>query len=187
MQTGSRERILAALRAAGAPRTDRPKPSRRPDPPADLIAELERHLNEAGGALLDWGTRSLDDLPTAIEGLRARASGSTGPGSALLVHGRWAVAESGAVWQVPAGPDERTAALLTDHLVVVLGREAIVADLHDAYDRIDIAAAPFGWFLAGPSKTADLEQSLVLGAHGPRRLTVVLVGAPVGETRATED
>jgi L-lactate dehydrogenase complex protein LldG len=38
----------------------------------------------------------------------------------------------------------------------------------------------FGVFVAGPSKTADIEQILVIGAHGPRSLTVLLVPSPQG-------
>jgi len=47
--------------------------------------------------------------------------------------------------------------------------------MHHAYDRIGDADYGFGLFLAGPSKTADIEQSLVLGAHGSRSMTVFLV------------
>ena len=47
--------------------------------------------------------------------------------------------------------------------------------MHHAYDRIAQAEYPFGLFLAGPSKTADIEQSLVLGAHGSRSMTVFLL------------
>jgi L-lactate dehydrogenase complex protein LldG len=48
--------------------------------------------------------------------------------------------------------------------------------MHQAYERLSFAGAGFGLFLSGPSKTADIEQSLVIGAHGPRSLTVFLVG-----------
>ena len=53
----------------------------------------------------------------------------------------------------------------------------LVDDLHDAYARIDVRRTPFGAFVAGPSKTADIEQSLVIGAHGPKAFSIVVVRA----------
>lgn len=47
--------------------------------------------------------------------------------------------------------------------------------MHHAYKNIDAAKEGFGLFLAGPSKTADIEQSLVICAHGARSLVVYLV------------
>jgi L-lactate dehydrogenase complex protein LldG len=47
--------------------------------------------------------------------------------------------------------------------------------MHQAYERIGNQEYGFGTFIAGPSKTADIEQSLVLGAHGARGLTVFLM------------
>jgi L-lactate dehydrogenase complex protein LldG len=48
--------------------------------------------------------------------------------------------------------------------------------MHQAYDALTFGRAEFGTFIAGPSKTADIEQSLVIGAHGPRSLTVFCIG-----------
>ena len=47
--------------------------------------------------------------------------------------------------------------------------------MQHAYERIGSSNPNFGTFIAGPSKTADIEQSLVLGAHGPKTLTVFLL------------
>ena len=85
------------------------------------------------------------------------------------------VAENGAMWLPLSRLGSRASAFLAEHVVVLLDRSAIVPDLHDAYERIDVAGEAFGFFVAGPSKTADIEQSLVIGAHGPKRLTVIVV------------
>lgn len=85
------------------------------------------------------------------------------------------VAENGAVWIPLSRLGSRAAIFLAEHVAIVLARTAIVSDLHEAYDSIDVAGETFGTFIAGPSKTADIEQSLVIGAHGPKRLTLVLV------------
>ena len=95
------------------------------------------------------------------------------------VEGKLGVAESGAVWINEAAIDHRAALFLAEHLVVVLSTTAIVHNLHQAYSQLqewnEIGATPWGGFISGPSKTADIEQYLVIGAQGPRAHTVVLV------------
>ena len=92
----------------------------------------------------------------------------------LVCPGELGVAENGAVWLGESGMGPRAAPFLTQHLVLVLDRSVIVPDMHAAYDSLDVAREGYGVFVAGPSKTADIEQALVIGAHGPRSLTVLL-------------
>ena len=92
----------------------------------------------------------------------------------LVCPGEFGVAENGAVWLGESAMGSRAAPFLTQHLVLVLDRSVIVPDMHAAYDSLDVAREGYGVFVAGPSKTADIEQALVIGAHGPRSLTVLL-------------
>lgn len=120
-------------------------------------------------------------LPELGSGPAGDQAGGTPEDATLdlaVLRGEFAVVENGAVWQVPRSPRERRAALLAEHLVLVIEGDALVASLHQAYERIDLAKLAFGWFLCGPSKTADIEQALVLGAHGPRSLSVVWLRDP---------
>ena len=94
-----------------------------------------------------------------------------------IIAGEFGVAENGAVW-VPAsalGP-QRAMFVVTQHLVLVVPAREIVHTMHQAYDRIRFAGLGFGVFISGPSKTADIEQALVIGAHGARSCTLFLVG-----------
>lgn len=93
-----------------------------------------------------------------------------------ILPGQFAVAENGAVWITDKGVKHRVVYFLCQHLALVVPADQIVHNLGEAYERIEFHDSHFGAFIAGPSKTADIEQSLVIGAHGPRSMTVFLVG-----------
>lgn len=94
-----------------------------------------------------------------------------------ILPGQFAVAENAAVWVDDRSLPFRVIYFLCQHLVLVVPAHEIVDHLHAAYDRLAGAFTNpvFGAFISGPSKTADIEQSLVVGAHGPRSLTVFLL------------
>lgn len=109
-------------------------------------------------------TLSLPDDPHELEDL----------GLAVL-DGQFGVAENGAIWLDDSNLGLRALPFITEHLVIVLEREKLVEKMHQGYNWIGNAKSGFGVFIAGPSKTADIEQSLVIGAHGAKSLRVVLV------------
>lgn len=92
-----------------------------------------------------------------------------------ILPGELAVAENAAVWVDDEGIPHRVVYFIAQHLALVVPKANVVHTLHEAYDQIDVTARPFGAFISGPSKTADIEQSLVIGAHGARSLTVFLL------------
>jgi L-lactate dehydrogenase complex protein LldG len=94
-----------------------------------------------------------------------------------ILAGDFAVAENGAVWITEESMGDRVLPFICEHLVLVVHASAVYESMHEAYERLDSSNHSFGTFIAGPSKTADIEQSLVLGAHGPKTLTVFLLHA----------
>lgn len=92
-----------------------------------------------------------------------------------VIPGAFAVAENSAIWVTAAAFKTRALPFICQHLVVVLHPHNIVHNMHEAYEKIAGEGYDFGVFIAGPSKTADIEQSLVLGAHGPKSMTVFLL------------
>ena len=85
------------------------------------------------------------------------------------------MAENGAVWVDPSELAHRVVLFIAEHLVLVVRESQLVHNMHQAYERLGTDLPGYGLFISGPSKTADIEQSLVIGAQGPRSLHVCLV------------
>lgn len=90
-----------------------------------------------------------------------------------VLQGELGTAENGTVWVPEPNMLHRALPFITQHLVLVLDHRQLVATMHQAYARVG-STGDYGVFIAGPSKTADIEQSLVVGAHGARSLIVLL-------------
>lgn len=93
-----------------------------------------------------------------------------------IVKGEFGVAENGAVWIKENDLRHRSLYFIAQKLMIIVPKGQIVHTMHEAYTRIGFEANDtFGLFISGPSKTADIEQSLVIGAHGATEACVIFV------------
>ncbi|HVC53270.1 MAG TPA: LUD domain-containing protein [Stellaceae bacterium] len=142
--------------------------------PAELVMAPDPGLDAMG-----WETRPM---------LRIRR-GKAEPGDMVSVTPCLAaIAETGTLMLVSGGDTPTTLNFLPDTHVVVVRADQVVAGYEDGWDlvRARAGADPAAWprtvnFITGPSRTGDIEQRIQVGAHGPRRLHVVVVdGAAAG-------
>lgn len=92
-----------------------------------------------------------------------------------IVEGRLGVAENGCIW-IPQTMKEKAVCFISEYLVIIIDRQNLVNNMHEAYARIDMDEQyNFGTFISGPSKTADIEQALVMGAQAARGVTVIVL------------
>lgn len=121
---------------------------------------VEEGLRQAG---CDAVEPTREAAATAGLGITGAALGVASTGSVLL----------------PMGPDSpRVASLLPPHHVVVLPEDRLVQGFEELYAEMPERArgASQVVLVTGPSRTADIEMTIVRGVHGPARLTVLVVG-----------
>lgn len=195
----SRDKILGAIRRNKPAATPLPDQFTFRTAYPDLAAQFRQVLQSIGGTV--EVISSLDDIQTKVHTLFAdlRTIAVTVPGleslatfslapvkdphdlehlELAILPGQLGVAENAAIWiseNEMGGELIRVLPFITQHLALVIRASDLVENMHEAYKRIQPAATGFGTFLAGPSKTADIEQSLVVGAHGARSLVVFLL------------
>lgn len=92
-----------------------------------------------------------------------------------IIDAQFGVAENGAVWISENDFIVRVLPFITNDLVLILSKKDICLHMHEAYNIISQRDRTFGLFLSGPSKTADIEQCLVIGAQGAVSITVFLI------------
>ena len=194
----SREEILAALRQNTRETYDKPDLSQlKPITYADPVAEFIKKTTTTAGARL-IKMKDGDELynivreayPEAkviasnLSGVQAQLNPDTATVEELekadvgVIRGEIGVAENACIW-IPQTMKERAVCFASEQLVIVIRRDAIVNNMHEAYARIAASQEyfkeyKFGTFISGPSKTADIEGALVYGAQAARGVTVVL-------------
>jgi len=98
------------------------------------------------------------------------------------------IAQTGSVLLTAKSGGGRAMSVLPVHHVVIATSSQLLADLPAAFELMEQKYAPnfpsFMTFITGPSRTGDIERVLVLGAHGPRKLTVILLGGEGTTSRA---
>ena len=153
----------------------------------DVPAELQRYLKSQNlPAQIEMSPDpTLDHVPwrnaPMLEIARGRPSGAEGVG---VTSAFAAVAETGTLMLASGAASPATMNFLPDTHVVVLPAARVVGPLEDAWaklrgsvdGRLQAATMPRTVnLITGPSRTGDIEQKIEMGAHGPRRLHLIVV------------
>ncbi len=149
----------------------------------DVPAEAARFLrdNNCPATLRMGADARLTAMPwseTSLEILRGPSEGHDLNAVSAAFAG---IAETGTIALVSGADNPTTLNFLPDNQIVVLRRQDVVADYESAFARLRTAYGKGGAprtlnLITGPSRSADIEQTLLLGAHGPRRLHIVIAG-----------
>ncbi|NML22214.1 LUD domain-containing protein [Pseudoflavitalea sp. G-6-1-2] len=185
----SRQSILEAIRKNKPETIAAPAPYSSVKSDTDTITAFRTSVERAGGTVQQLSSRN--EIAAAVQQHYPQASivadfvhhpsnshqnllHDAASIEVTVLEGQLGVAENGAIFLHESDCVNRALPFITHNLVLVLDKSKLVHDMHDAYATIDTMKEGFGVFIAGPSKTADIEQSLVIGAHGAKSLLVLL-------------
>jgi L-lactate dehydrogenase complex protein LldG len=143
-----------------------------------LPAEIMRYMQDknVGTALIGWDEFSLLDWNGASLNFQARTAKDLD--TVGLTSCFCAIAETGTLLLLSSASTPKTVALLPETHICTVRKERIVKTMEDAFAlmRKEIGQPPRSmFFVSGPSRTADIEQTIVIGAHGPYRVHVVVI------------
>lgn len=130
----------------------------------ELFPEVKMAYTNVEG--VEFGKVNLDVIKSAHELAKLEVA---------VLEGEFAVEENGAVFVSDNKMGNRMIPTITEYLVLVVSKNEVVKNMHEAYKRINLKNIEYGVFISGPSKTADIESTLVFGAHGAKNLALLLV------------
>jgi L-lactate dehydrogenase complex protein LldG len=144
----------------------------------EVPGEVARYLSETGLELRLAGWREYAGLDwpgagVAFEGRPARDGDATGLTGCFC-----AIAETGTTLLLSAPETPKVTALLPETHLCVVHAARVLDTMEDAFAllRQEVGEPPrSAFFVSGPSRTADIEQTIVIGAHGPYRVHAILI------------
>ena len=158
-----------------------------------FVEELLRRegVADSPGARAVWATgplappREVAEVGSRVPGLTFDVTREAAAESRVGVSEmEWGLADTGTVVQDATDPALRLVSTLPEIHVALLPSSRILPGLADVVSRLDPGRVPYISFITGPSRTADIERVLTIGAHGPVRLVVVVHDAAGAEVTA---
>lgn len=190
----SKEKILAAIRSSKPVSVSLPAIPLFNETKLPLLETFAKVLESSGGKVIVISkddninpivyqlfptaasiASTISEMPGTVDLIRIRQPIEMEGIEVAIMPSRLAVAENGAVWLSEKEFMHRALPFITEHLIIVINKNSIVQNMHEAYQKIQVDETGFGVFIAGPSKTADIEQSLVIGAQAARSFTVIVI------------
>lgn len=193
---GARDKILSRIKKGVAPAIDIPDMSITDNWNSDIdIEALKLVLETVGGEMhiLDSVTdidsklnELFTDVKMSFSNIEGVHFGNVDLSDNLTSHdlaklevavlqGQFAVEENGSVFISDESMGNKMIPTITEYLVLVVPKSALVKNMHEAYKIVDLKKMEYGVFISGPSKTADIESTLVFGAHGAKNMALFLI------------
>ena len=185
----SREKILAAIRKNKPPEVPMPPEVNYAISDENPLQQFKTNLSTAGGQCHELSSEQeaqekFNDLfPDCkqvysqlknIETFQSKNPHDYECLDLAIFRGQMAVAENGAIFVNFSSEEQRSQAFLAQSLCLIIKEEDILLNMHQAYEKLK-DMPNYGVFISGPSKTADIEQCLVIGAHGACALKVLII------------
>ncbi|MDT0648010.1 LUD domain-containing protein [Zunongwangia sp. F260] len=139
----------------------------------DSEVPLQTYLKEFISKNFPLATTFYDTLK--IEANPSEVDFTQTPVDLFIAEAKLGVAENGGLWFDDSILKQRISTFACEHTLMIINHKNIVPTMHQAYQKIKISETGYCVLIAGPSKTADIEQSLVVGAQGAVSNTTIII------------